>query len=334
VPIERWIEAARAFRGGSPQWRRRAALGALGSLTIIRWELGLPSGGPVRVELRDGSGRSRERILPLVGKRTPDRQRRPGEDRILPGNVGYLRIGAMDDAPPAVAWLLRAMQTLRSTDGLIIDVRENGGGSRLLLRLLFPYFMASSDEPRIGNVARHRLSPEDPPDARDGYLADRFLYPREASVYSAEERACIDRFAARFEPEWTPPAGPFSDWHYLLLGRRSAPEGVYHYDRPVVLLIDAGAFSATDVFVGSFKGWRDVTLMGTATGGGSGRAKSFYLPASGIEGRFSTMASFQPGGLLYDGRGVEPDVVAAETVDDWLGRTDSVLEAARRRLAG
>jgi hypothetical protein len=22
-------------------------------------------------------------------------------------------------------------------------------------------------------------------------------------VYSAEERACIDRFAARFEPEWT-----------------------------------------------------------------------------------------------------------------------------------
>jgi hypothetical protein len=334
VAVGRWIDSVLPFGGGSPQWRRRGSLAGMSRVQLVRRELGLPHAEAVRLELSDAGGRSRELTVPLAERRLPDRRRGASEHRILPGNVGHIRIAVMDDRPPAVTWLLQAMQAVRSTEGLILDIRDNGGGSRLLLRLLFTYFLTDADEPHIGNVARHRLAPDDPPDARDGYLGDRFLYPRDASVYTAEERAVIDRFAARFEPEWSPPAQDFSQWHYLLLTRRSAPEGAYRYDRPVVLLVDAGTFSASDVFAGSFKGFRDVTLLGAATGGGSGRARSFELPRSQVVGRFSTMASFQPSGLLYDGRGVEPDVSLPITVDDWLGRTDTVLEAARRRLVG
>ncbi len=55
----------------------------------------------------------------------------------------------------------------------------------------------------------------------------------------------------------------------------------------------------------------------------------YTLEQSGLLVKLSTMASFQPTGRLYDGNGVEPDVVAAPTLDDVVGETDSVLDQAR-----
>jgi hypothetical protein len=334
IDIRRWVEVASRFRGGTPQRRRRAALGTLARIEALRAELGLPPSPTVVMDLRAPAGDTRRLTVPLVPERPRDPRAPTSEHRILDGNVGYLKIGSMQDSPAFAAWLVAAMADLRETRGLVIDVRENSGGSRLPLRTLFPYFMASSDQPRIANVAKYRLTPDDPPGAPDGYLADRFLYPKDASVFSAEEKEAIARFAARFEPEWNPPAEGFSEWHYFVLSRRSAPGGVYHYQAPVVVLVDDGSFSATDVFAGAFKGWRNTTIMGVATAGGSGRPRHFVLPRSDLSGRFSSMASFQPSGLLYDGHGIEPDVLAAATRDDWFGASDTVLQRARQRLAG
>jgi hypothetical protein len=333
VALERWLEVAGQFRGGTPQRRRRAALMTLGRIEALRRELGLPASPTVALGLRDDTGDRRLVTVALVPERAGDHRRPRSEHRVLDGNVGYLKIGSMQDTPPYLAWLVAAMSDLRGTRGLIIDVRENGGGSRMPLRTLFPYFMASADQPRVANVARYRLGPGDAPGVRDGYLADRFLYPIDGSVFCAEERAAIARFAERFQPEWDPPPDAFSDWHYLVLSRRLAAEGVYHYEAPLVVLVDDGSFSATDVFAGAFKGWRATTLMGVPTGGGSGRPRHFQLPRSDLSGRFSTMASFQPSGLLYDRHGVAPDVLAAATRDDWFGVSDTVLERARKRLS-
>jgi len=40
------------------------------------------------------------------------------------------------------------------------------------------------------------------------------------------------------------------------------------------------------------------------------------------------MASFQPNGKLYDGNGIQPDIVIEPIPTDFIGKTDSVLEAA------
>ena len=95
-----------------------------------------------------------------------------------------------------------------------------------------------------------------------------------------------------------------------------------------MVLQDGGCFSATDVFLGALKGWPRVTLMGEASGGGSGRARRYRLAHSGIEVRLSSMASFRPDGRLYDGAGIAPDVRVEATVADLLGRSDTVLDAA------
>ena len=106
----------------------------------------------------------------------------------------------------------------------------------------------------------------------------------------------------------------------------------FHYDRPLIILLNTNCFSATDIFLGAFHGRRNVTLMGTRSGGGSGRSRSEALPNSQLTIRMSTMASFRPNGQRYDGKGVAPDVEMRPILSDLLGSTDSVLDAAVKRL--
>ncbi len=77
---------------------------------------------------------------------------------------------------------------------------------------------------------------------------------------------------------------------------------------------------AADIFLGAFQGWRNVTLLGTRSGGGRGRARGITLSRSRLPLQFSTMASFRPDGKLYDGRGVAPDVEAAPAAADFVNR--------------
>ena len=104
--------------------------------------------------------------------------------------------------------------------------------------------------------------------------------------------------------------------------------GEPHYERPVYLRVDWGVGSAGDIFVSTFKGWRNVTLIGSASNGRSGNSIPFLLPNSGIRVRLSTMASFQKTGEMYDGFGIAPDVFMEARMSDWLGETDTILDRA------
>ena len=46
------------------------------------------------------------------------------------------------------------------------------------------------------------------------------------------------------------------------------------------------------------------------------------------------MASFRADGKLYDGKGVEPDVEAWPEPTDVIGRTDTVLDRAVKKVRG
>ena len=149
--------------------------------------------------------------------------------------------------------------------------------------------------------------------------------------WSAAERTVLEGFARTFRPEWMPSEDKFSAWHYLVLGH-SDDSRYYHYEGPVIILISTTNYSACDIFLRAFKGWRNVTLMGTPSGGGSGRARKYRLHNSLITVRLSSMASFQPSGKLYDGNGIQPEIMAGPIPTDFIGETDSVLDAALEKL--
>jgi len=72
---------------------------------------------------------------------------------ILEGNVGYLDLRGFTDASIGGETAVAAMNFLGNVDALIIDLRQNGGGSPSMVQLLTTYFFA---EPTHLNSFEHR----------------------------------------------------------------------------------------------------------------------------------------------------------------------------------
>ncbi len=123
----------------------------------------------------------------------------------------------------------------------------------------------------------------------------------------------------------------FSKWYYFVISP-SEDKRYYHYNKPVVILMDRRNFSACDIFLGAFKGLNNVKLMGQPSGGGSGCYQVYWLRNSKIRIHLSSMASFQPNGKLYDGNGIRPDIIVEPAPTDFIGETDIVLDTAIRSL--
>ena len=328
-PVDKWIEAVGVIvPKGSPAFVDSKSRERMMALNFVRSELGRRLRSRVTLLLVAENGKKRKKaeldVLPRLLRVANWVRSTSGE---LDGNIGYLRLAEMDGSPEFQAKLRDRMQAFRGVSGLIIDVRQNGGGSRQPLRTLFPYFMKPNEDPYVANVARYRM----PPGTRrstEGYLDNRFLRPISSREWSRAEKDLLEKFERSFKPEWEP-KGAFSDWHFMLL---RPGEVDIRFGHPVVILMDGGCFSATDIFLGAFKGRPNVTLMGTSSGGGSGRTQTVRLKNSRMRVRLSSMASFRPNGKMYDGNGIAPDIVVEPIPNDYVGKTDSVLDAALEHL--
>ncbi len=65
------------------------------------------------------------------------------ELKILPGNIGYLKLNAFTYDTEAQAAAVGAMAFLSNADALIVDLRDNGGGSPEMVQFLCSYFLAN-----------------------------------------------------------------------------------------------------------------------------------------------------------------------------------------------
>ncbi len=59
--------------------------------------------------------------------------------KILPGNLGYLKLDVFHDTEHAAETATAAMNFLSHTDAIIFDLRQNGGGSWKMIQLLSSY---------------------------------------------------------------------------------------------------------------------------------------------------------------------------------------------------
>ena len=323
--IDDLIDAIRPIvPAGSPQLVRSRALREVRSLELIRKQLlEEPAKDTVTCTLATGPTDPQPVTIefPMTSRRPIYGDWPQGKCDMLDSDIGYLRIERMDDR--LIDRINGCMNEFRDTRGLIVDVRGNGGGTRLPLIVLAGYLTGPNEEPWVGNVARYRTSDRF---GRD-HLDARYMYRADDPRWSSGQREAVIDLATGFKPEWDQPDG-FSDWHYLVLDRTGSDEE-YFYDKPVVILSDADCFSATDIFLGALSGRPRITLMGGPSGGGSARSQRFELPNSNIEVSCASMASFRPDGRLYDGRGIEVDVEIDPTAEFLLrDGEDNVLKAA------
>ncbi len=228
--------------------------------------------------------------------------------------------------------VLLQMMKIELHDSCPVEFRD-GGGTREALIELAAHLMKSTDAPRIANVCKYRSYKG----FRDRHLNSRFVYRKTSKRFDERERKAVSQFIESFKPEWEPDPAEFSDWHFLVLSKDEDDKRIV-YDRPIVILMNQKCFSATDIFLGAFKGWPNVTLVGQPSSGGSAKTEDFDLPVSRMEIECASMASFQPNGKLYDSNGIQPDVLVEPSPeyfvrggdDPFLDKAISILKAKPR----
>lgn len=335
-PASEWLAAAEHLvPQASPQYRRSMALHELTGISTVAREMMLPSGGVTMiVESADRSDRTTHELKTSSGSLRDGGTWPAGKSELRPDGIGYLRIPQMESSDRFIASLNQWMAKFADTRALIIDVRGNSGGTQDAIKTLLPWLMEPGAPMKIINVAAYRLPIALPKPNPSGFLGlfGRGLHPATSKVWAPDQAAQIRTFLSTWRPQWDLPAGKFSDWHVMGITQDSNPAAEY-YGKPVIVLENEECFSATDNFLGALKGNPNVTLMGTPSGGGSGRMASYRLPKTGIELTLCQMASFSAAGYTYDGNGVTPDFLLAPKLEDQInGHGDSVLVAAVARL--
>jgi len=195
--------------------------------------------------------------------------------------IGYIRAGRFDD--DAAPLIDEAMEAVKDTYGLIIDLRDSSGGNISAIRL-GSYF---SQGPQMAVTLASRAFLE-----KIGYAPDQLdltKVPRVSGIYTTS--GIIDAMknnggAAAFYTE---------------------DVGTRRYRGKVILLINKETGSASEGFAWMLKGRTAVTLVGQTTAGVVLGGEPFTLPG-GWTLTVPTHASWGPDGKRYVDTPVTPDV--------------------------
>lgn len=225
--------------------------------------------------------------------------------KIVGDHIGYIAIPQMydyDDAPGLENFIKNALRNFSATKALIIDIRNNPGGSRAILQTFSGYIVQPEQSPWVANIAYLRTDKHITGD--EASMSGRFLYRYHSEELAANDRKAIDQFNKGFKLQKAADSSKFSGPFYMVLhgGKES-------YRQPVYILVNEESFSAASVFASAFKGLPNVKIVGETTDGSSGNSRILYLKNSNIRIRVSTMLSFQRNGKTLDGNGTIPDIV-------------------------
>lgn len=302
TPTEEAIAAKMIYMEGSTeQMRRRRAVAWLGGWLSYTES---PARNPVLTLERESGAEEVEvpwliydaKIDPSRKEEKQDYQiRQFVEAKILPGNIGYLRLNSMMSPlrpEEYIRYVTAQFETLLKTDAVIIDVRGNGGGWSDVGDALTRYLI---DHPTV----RIRIAPR---------LSAPLLMARpQLFRYFEGDEQRGDQFAK---------------WRPVIL---QPVESEKRYRGKTALLIDAGCFSACDTFADGLAANNLALTVGEATGGGTGYPLKFGLPSGLTEVRFSTTQGYSNAGRQLEGIGTIPDIYIQPTREDIRERKDAVL---------
>jgi C-terminal processing protease CtpA/Prc len=186
---------------------------------------------------------------------------------------------------------------LRESDGVILDLRGNSGGSLTTGKLILRHFVADTLLGFVWRTREHR------------------------GAFKAWGRwAAEDPWARRYEDYARGTA-----WH------TGAPDTLFPAPgppirAPLVILIGHGTASAGEDLLVFLDGTRRAVLVGQPTNGSSGEPLFFDLPGGGTARIVSYRETYPDGRRTLIDQGVQPDVRVEPTVEDIHTGRDPILE--------
>jgi len=242
----------------------------------------------------------------------------------IKNNIGYVQIYSMldkEESPVFFELLNDFMMNAKETDALIIDVRDNGGGSRDLINELAGYFVNPNSVYVVNATKQRGVLPLD--EDLKQRLHNRYLFSRDE--LDIKEQKAVDKFMSSFEPMYKLDNNKFSEYHYYIFNGQKLSKDKYHYNKPIYILTNEKSFSATSVLVSTLKELPNIKIVGVNTDGSSGNSERFELPNSELRGKISTMVSFQKNGKILDGIGTKPDIIIERNLNQIFMQEDYQL---------
>lgn len=249
----------------------------------------------------------------------------------LKNNVGYIQIGKMiekESTPIFFEYLNDFMVEAEKSEALIIDVRDNGGGTRDLIQELAGYFI-HPDSIYVVNATKQRGKLPLSKDLKER-LHSRYLYSK--NELDVREKNAVDKFMNLFKPMYNLNKEKFSEYHYYILNGHKITKDKFHYNKPIYILANERSFSAASVLVSVFKDLPNIKIVGMNTDGSSGNSQRFELPNSELRGKISTMVSFQKDGKILDGIGTEPDIKVERSLEQIFLKEDYQLNKLLEKI--
>lgn len=253
---------------------------------------------PVELTLKDFDGKTFKKNLPRLkleerGKLIP--QSKPFEMTMLPNNIAHVKVNTMVDQGKADQMFADAYPEIQKSDALIIDLRNNGGGS--------------------SGIGYRILA----------FLVDK---PFKGSRWFTREYHPTFRPWGRAEKTFGDEAYTFTEAN--LIAARGKDTKVY--DKPVIVLTSPRTGSAAEDFLVAFKPLKRGLIIGEPSNGSTGQPLQISLPGGGSARICSKRDTFADG-TEFVGVGVIPDILALPRVSDFTENKDAVLEKALLELA-
>ena len=215
--------------------------------------------------------------------------------------IGYIKASRFDD--DAAPLIDAAMDALKDTYGLIIDLRDDSGGNISSIRLA-SYFLPGS-QMAVALLSRPFLE-------RLGSAPEQLDLAGIAHVTGAYTNRAI------FEAMKNNHGGAAFDTEDLMARR---------YRGRVILLINRGTGSASEGFAWMLKNKKNITLVGRTTAGVILGSETFDLPGGWIL-TVPTHAAWGPDGKRYVDQPVAPDVEVKWTRQDFCDQRDPDMAKA------
>jgi C-terminal processing protease CtpA/Prc len=237
------------------------------------------------------------------------------ESKLLINNIGYIAVNSMHPTQEIISLFDSALDSLFETKALIIDIRNNGGGSSntgfyMIVKISNKPLQVFKSKVRIYSV-----------DMFDKWFSDEEIFDVFYSVYQGI-------FPDTTEVNKEGLQGKFKNCEYFVLQPRPPI-----YDKPVVVLIGPKTFSAAEDFLAPLHGTERVTLIGKSTGGSTGQPLMIDLN-NDLSVRICSRRCWCADGYEFVGKGFVPDIEVEETIEDIFSKKDVTLERAILYLEG
>jgi len=236
--------------------------------------------------------------------------------RRLPGNLALLEFNSMEGDPKAFDRFLEdSFKTFRERpiEGLIVDLRKNGGGNSVFGWYLLQYIAHKPFNMSGGTL--WKVSPE----------GRKFFAEADSATRARLDSARWARYLAKRDG-------------YIFRSKAGKPDPLadnpYRYTGKVAVLIGACTFSSANMTANTIQDFQLATLIGEPTGEPAndyGEVLYFETPHGKVPCGSSSKMFVRANGDVRDKNPVLPDILVRQDPDS---KEDQVLEAARKWMRG